>query len=114
MDIPDLTGPFKLTNSNIAIRIRQGTLGAYVVGPMRTDGHLSVKFIGRSDNDLALKLKEHAEKYDAFGFVRASSPLDAFQMECALYHHFEPDDNGSHPDRAAGSDWKCPICGAPN
>ena len=114
MEIPDLTGPFKLTASNISIRIRQGTLGAYVLGPMRSDGHLTVKFIGRSDDDLAGKLREHNAKYDAFGFARALSPLEAFRIECALYHHFEPADNPSHPQRAPGTDWNCPVCKEPS
>jgi hypothetical protein len=96
LDIPDLTGPLKLTNSNVSIHIRRGTLGAYVLGPIRADGHLTVKFAGRSDADLAGGLRQHTDKYDAFGFVRADSPQQAFDMECRLYHHFEPADNAAH------------------
>jgi hypothetical protein len=110
MDIPDLTGPFKLTSSNIALRIRGGALGAYVLGPLRADGHLTVRFIGRADDDLAGKLRLHNDKYDGFGFVRATSPFEAFRVECALYHHFEPVDNPVHPQRAAGTEWTCPMC----
>ncbi len=110
MDIPDLTGPFKLTNSNVSIHIRGGTLGVYVLGPLRADGHLTVKFAGRSDPDLAGGLRRHADKYDAFGFARAVSLQEAFEMECRLFHHFEPVDNATHPARPPESDWKCPIC----
>jgi hypothetical protein len=34
----------------------------------------------------------------------------AFEMECHLYHHFEPADNAAHPERAAQGDWQCPLC----
>jgi hypothetical protein len=112
LDIPDLTGPFKLTNSTVSIHIRGGTLGVYVLGPLRADGHLTVKFIGRSDGDLAGGLRRHTDKYDAFGFARAGSAMEAFEMECRLFHHFEPVDNATHPTRLAESDWKCPICQA--
>jgi hypothetical protein len=66
LDIPDLTGPFKLTNSNVGSHIRGGTLGIYVLAPLGADGHLAVKFTGRSDADLAGCLRQHADKYDAF------------------------------------------------
>jgi hypothetical protein len=66
LDIPDLTGPFKLTNSNVGIHIRGRTLGVYVLGPLSADGHLAVKFSGGSDADLAGCLRQHADKHDAF------------------------------------------------
>ena len=110
MDIPDLTGPFKLTNSNVSIHIRGGTLGVYVLGPLGAGGHLAVRFTGRSDADLAGNLRQHTDKYDAFGFTRAGSSQEAFEMECRLFHHFEPVDNATHPARPPESDWKCPIC----
>jgi hypothetical protein len=85
LDIPDLTGPFKLTNSNVSIHIRGGTLGVYVLGPLGADGYLAVKFTGRSDADLAGGLRQHADKHDAFGFARAGSSQQAFEMECRLF-----------------------------
>jgi hypothetical protein len=111
LDIPELAGPFKLTNSNLSIQIRRGILGAYVLGPLRMDGHLTVRLIGRSDTDLAAALRSQVERYEAFGFARAESALEALEIECRLFHHFEPADNPGHPEQPADSDWKCPICG---
>lgn len=115
MDLPDLTGPFKLTASNISINIRRGTVGAFVLGPLRLDGHLTVRLTGRSESDMAADLRGLIEKYEAFGYVRADSPEAALAQECLLYHHFEPADNTAHPARAVeGGDWTCPVCGAEN
>ncbi len=111
MDIPELAGPFKLTSSNLAIQVRGGVLGAYVLGPLRVDGHLSVKLTGRAD-DLAAALRGHIERYEAFGFVRAGSTQEALAIECRLFHHFEPADNAGHPQAAAGSGAQCPVCQA--
>ncbi len=112
MDIPELAGPFKLTGSNLSIQIRRGILGAYVLGPLRADGHLTVRLTGRADRDLAAALREHVERYEAFGFARAASPREALEIECRLYHHFEPADNAVHPQCAADRDWTCPLCQA--
>ena len=112
MEIPELNGPFKLTNSNVSIHLRKGVLGAFVLGPLRADGHLTVRLTGRSDVDMAGDLRRHIDKYDAFGFARAMSAAEALEMECLLYHHFEPVDNAAHPDRPAESDGTCPVCKA--
>jgi hypothetical protein len=114
MDLPDLTGPFKLTASNISINVRRGTAGAYVLGPLQPDGRLTVRLTGRSESDMAADLRGLIEKYEAFGFVRADSPETALALECLLYHHFEPADNAAHPGRGVqDSNWTCPVCGAP-
>ena len=112
MDIPELIGPFKLTNSNVSIHLRKGVLGAFVLGPLRIDGHLTVRLTGRSDADMAGDLRRHIDKYDAFGFTRATNAAEALEMECQLYHHFEPVDNAAHPGQPAESGWTCPICKA--
>ena len=112
MDSPDLTGPFKLTASNISINVRRGTIGAYVLGPLRPDGHLTVRLTGRSEGDMAADLRGLIDKYEAFGYARADSPEAALALECLLYHHFEPADNAEHPARQpGGGDWACPVCG---
>jgi hypothetical protein len=112
MDIPELAGPFKLTGSNLSIQVRRGILGAYVLGPLRIDGHLTVKLTGRADADLAATLRDHVGRYEAFGFARAASSREALEIECQLFHHFEPADNTVHPQRPPDSDWICPLCQA--
>lgn len=112
MDIPELTGPFKLTGSNLSIQVRRGILGAYVLGPLRADGHLTVRLTGRADDDLGATLRGHIEHYEAFGFARAACSREALEIECRLFHHFEPADNAVHPQRPPDSDWTCPLCQA--
>lgn len=109
MDLPEIAGPFKLTSSNLAIQIRGGVPGAFVLGPLRSDGHLTVKLTGRAD-DLAQALRSHIERYEAFGFIRAASKEEALAIECLLFHHFEPADNTAHPQVPEGSSWRCPVC----
>ena len=112
LDVPELNGPFRLTNSNIAIHIRKGTLGAFVLGPLRDDGHLTVRLTGRSEADMAGDLRRLIGAYDAFGFTRAADAVEALSSECRLYHNFEPADNAAHPDNPPAIDWACPVCGA--
>ncbi|HEX3066920.1 MAG TPA: hypothetical protein VHQ39_15620 [Dongiaceae bacterium] len=112
MDIPELAGPFKLTDSNLSIQVRRGTLGAYVLGPLRADGHLTVRLTGRADGDLAAALRGHIDRYEAFGFARAASSREALDIECRLFHHFEPADNAIHPQPPPDSDWTYPLCQA--
>jgi hypothetical protein len=112
LDIPELNGPFRLTNSNIAIHVRKGTLGAFVLGPLRHDGHLTVRRTGGSRADMAGDLRGHIGAYDAFGFTRAADAREALATECRLYHNFEPADNAGHPEKPPGAEWACPICGA--
>jgi hypothetical protein len=112
MDIPELAGPFKLTDSNLSIQVRRGILGAYVLGPLRADGHLTVRLTGRADGDLAAALRGHIDRYEAFGFARAASSREALDIECRLFHHFEPADNAIHPQPPPDSDWTCPLCQA--
>lgn len=109
MDIPALAGPFKLTSSNLAIQVRGGAPGAFVLGPLRMDGHLTVKLTGHGD-DLAQAMRSHVGRYEAFGFVRAASSQEALAIECLLFHHFEPADNAGHPKIPEGNGWTCPGC----
>lgn len=47
------------------------------------------------------------------GPYELTSAKAAFEKECHNYHDFggkEKLDNTIHPDRPAGSGWKCPCC----
>ena len=83
--------------------------GVYVLNTRATI--LTIQYVGRSDSDVNDRLNQHVgEKYDYFKFQYASSPKDAFEKECEIYHDDNPPDNKIHPDRPDGTDWQCPRC----
>jgi hypothetical protein len=71
----------------------------------------NVFYVGRSDTDVAGRLKQHAaEWYPQFFYEYYPSSKAAFEKECNLYHDFNPPDNKAHPARPQNSNWKCPRC----
>lgn len=112
VEIPALNDPVALTQDAIDGAIAPKTPGAYVLGTMNANHVMSVSFVGRSDDDLAAKLKRHIGNYPAFAHVTATSAAEAYQMECRLYHELRPSRNVMHPVRPARTDGACPVCGA--
>jgi len=109
--LPQLNDPDALTPENVDDAIRVKTPGFYVLGTMGENKLMTVSYVGRSDDDLAGKLKRHAGNYSAFAFGIAESPLLAYQGECRLYHSLKPSKNVMHPIRKDGAEWACPVCG---
>jgi hypothetical protein len=107
-----MEGPFDLSVAEIGRQITKTQAGNYALGKM--DGTtFIVKYVGRSDSDVAARLKQHVGKYLKFKFSYATSPKAAFEKECKNFHDFggvELLDNKIHPDRPANSGWKCPVC----
>jgi hypothetical protein len=113
MAIPmGLRGPFSLTTGGIDNSVLSVSPGAYALGKMANDQSVFyVHYVGRSDTDVASRLKQHApEWYPQFHYEYYSTPKAAFEKECNLYHDFKPPDNKVHPARQQGTDWKCPRC----
>ena len=108
----DLNGPFDLSVAEIGRQITKTEAGNYALGKM--DGtKFIVQYVGRSDSDVATRLKQHVGKYPKFKFSYATSPKAAFEKECKNFHDFGTEkklDNTIHPDRPANSGWKCPVC----
>ena len=109
--IPDLADPAALTEANIAGAIGYKTPGVYVLGVLNPGQVMSVSYVGRSDDDLAAKLRRHLGNYPGFAYAIKTSPLEAYTVECALYHKLQPSRNSSHPLRPANETWLCPVCG---
>ena len=68
-----------------------------------------------ADEDLNNRLKAWVgSKYKFFKFDYATSPKNAFEKECELWHDYGGPqgklDNERHPQRPNGTDWKCPRC----
>jgi hypothetical protein len=105
-----LHGPFALTDQVIDQEVSQGQPGAYVLEESADLVNFLVVYVGRSDTDVNNQLHVHVGSYKRFRFDYCSSAQSAFEKECALYHDFEPRDNPIHPQRPAGTKWKCPRC----
>jgi hypothetical protein len=106
-----LNGPYSLTIAGIDGSVLRTSAGAYALGKVDDQGTFHVYYVGRSDDDIAGRLKQHVrEWYPSFKFGYFLSPKAAFEKECHLYHDFSPNDNKVHPARPAYSNWACPAC----
>jgi len=101
-------GPF-LRDSSIGSNV-ESRPGVYII----TNNLRNVHYIGRSDNDVAYRIREafrrHPRKYTKYYFRYETSPRNAYLTECRLWHRYQPDDNILHPDKPDYTNWKCPIC----
>lgn len=70
------------------------------------------RYTGRSDRDLARRLRSHARAAgtDYFAFDVHPSPERAFVAESASFHVAGHLDNRIHPATPHGSTIKCPFC----
>ena len=111
ISLPDLQDPDTLTKEKVDDLIRYKTAGFYVLGTLGDNKVMTVSYVGRSDDDLAAKLRRHAGNYPAFAYATAESALLAYQGECRLYHALKPSKNVMHPVRRPAAEWACPVCG---
>jgi hypothetical protein len=112
----NMNGPYPLTAQRIDEVVTRTSPGNYALGRV-SDGTFYVSYVGRSDDDVKARLKSWVDakpnRYKRFKFSYATSPKAAFEKECHNYHDFgenETLDNKSHPQRPAGTNWKCPVC----
>ena len=104
-----MDGPFKLDAQTITAKVTRTSAGYYVLS--QTINPFVVQYVGRSDADVSTRLHAHVDAYKYFKFAYATSPKDAFENECKLYHaHRATLDNEIHPRRPDSTGWKCPIC----
>lgn len=99
--------------------------GNYALGYVNNDNNkFVVKYVGRVDNNLARRLKQHiaeiqndekwkkrAEYLTTFKFSYAQSIKEAFETECRNYHDFGGKDglfNERHPKRPNDTNLSCP------
>ena len=108
-------GPYRLTHPEVCRVITETSAGNYALGRVQENG-FCVLYVGRSDDDVATRLRTWASqhtRYKAFVFSYASDPRAAFDKECEDFHDFggvESLDNGGHPKRPPKADWLCPRC----
>lgn len=89
--------------------------GAYMLGEIE-HGQFSVRYVGRSDSCLRTRLLNHNYLYEFsyFVFRYASSPKEAFLIECKWWHDHHAKRgvllNKIHPGAPAGQSLSCPYC----
>jgi hypothetical protein len=110
-----LYGNFSLSNAEIDTRVG-ASLGTYVLGDaVDSEGGLTIRYVGRADDDLNKRLKDWVGFYKFFQYGHFSDKTANFEKESHLYHAFGGTDgkldNKIHPAKAYTSD-SCPVCGA--
>lgn len=104
-----MNGPYSLNLQTISQFVPAYSLGTYILSKNGKVAH----YVGRSDNDLANRLNQHAsdyENYTHFWFETVGSKEAAFRLECQWWHKYMPDNNQNHPDRPDNSNLQCPVC----
>ncbi|MFM9938868.1 MAG: hypothetical protein ACKVP7_05165 [Hyphomicrobiaceae bacterium] len=105
-----LEGPYELSVESVEHTVPRGVPGVYLLGYVDPSGTFRVQHVGRNDVDVRKRLRELIGSSTRFKFAGLANTRDAFEQECALFHKFKPRGVISHPQRPAGSDWKCPVC----
>jgi hypothetical protein len=109
----DMLGAYDFTSSEIDRVVTRTSFGNYALGYVKEDTFYP-RYVGRSDSDVNKELKARLPlKHPKFKYSYATSPKNAFEKECRNYHDFGGSkdlENKVHPDRPAGTDWKCPSC----
>lgn len=108
-----LIGPFELDATNIDRQIRGRSPGNYALGYVQ--GHaFIVQYVGRSDSDVNGALKQWVGQYSSFKWNYAISEKAAYEKQCQNFHDYGGTidlDNQTHPQKPAGEQLKCKICG---
>lgn len=110
----EMQGAYDLSNAKINELITESSEGNYALGVINQKTQkFVVKYVGRSETDLNVRLKQHVGKYPKFKFSYAPSAKAAFEKVCKNFHDFGGTKklvNKIHPAPPAYSDWKCPYC----
>ncbi len=102
-------GPYSLTKKVIDSEVTQKSPGIYILA----ESWQSASLVGRSEDDLAAKLKWWANtkgKYNFFWYEYCDSVKSTFDKECYYFHTYPSLDNESHPQKPDGVNWQCPEC----
>lgn len=105
-----LCGPYRLTFEAIDCAVTRVSAGVYALGHTALDGRFYINHVGRADNDLRRKLRDHIGSANMFKYEYLPSSKQAFEKECVLFHELNPPGNRVHPDRPRGTTWACPRC----
>ena len=104
-----MRGPFVLSKSCVNLVVPPHMRGVIALSNTK-DGLELVKCADKSANE---EIKGYFTQYKYFWFELASSPREAFGIECEMYHSrlAHRTDTADHPKAPTESGWLCPVCG---
>lgn len=110
----NMLGPYPLTQDDINLRIPDKRIGNYAYGFINERGAFVVQYVGRSDNDLKIRIQHGIGSYKLYKYSLAKSVKEAFEKECRNYHDFGGNaklDNLIHPAKPEGTEYTCTVKG---
>jgi hypothetical protein len=103
-----LHGPYPFTQASLNSKLSRG-IGVYVLDRNNNET-FEVHYVGRSDVDISVRLSDHIGKgYTRFKYGYLKTAKEAYELECRIYHDFNPPDNVIHPDAPEGLNCTCPV-----
>jgi hypothetical protein len=105
-----LLGPYRLTFDAIDAAIGEHAPGVFALGRADREGRFCVSYVGRSDDDVRIRLRDFIGSESLFKYGYCPSSQAAFLRECELFHDIAPPRSLVHPGRAKGTSWECPRC----
>lgn len=101
-----------LNNAEIDANVTTGSIGVYVLDKDQ-EGPFSTDYVGRSDTDVASRLKKWVSDggFLYFKLKYETTKKAAYELECQIYHALEPVKNKVHPDAPDGTSYTCPVSG---
>jgi hypothetical protein len=112
MAVPILRGPYRLASAVIGIFVPAGMAGVYLLGALSQGKLHPVDAVGRAERDLADTLMGLIGSNSGFMFAPASSPPEAFEMECRVFHDNMLSGRRPHPMAPPDTPLVCPVCGS--
>ena len=99
----------RLDNEFIDKHVVGGRVGVYILDKYQP-GPFATHFVGRSDNDVADRLKKWVSDggFLYFKVKYEPSTKSAYELECQIYHDLKPVENIIHPEAPDGTSYTCP------
>jgi hypothetical protein len=99
----------RLDNEFIDKHVVGGRVGVYILDKYQP-GPFTTHFVGRSDNDVADRLKKWVSDggFLYFKVKYEPSTKSAYELECQIYHDLKPVENIIHPEAPDGTSYPCP------
>ncbi len=105
-----MRGPIRLNSLDVDLRVPARLKGVFCLG--QTPAQAVV--VERADQDLKEEIKAHEGKYHFFWFEPSLTPTERYLAHCRWFHKLNDSGHfgaGGHPQRPAGVEVRCPVCG---
>ena len=84
-------GPYPLTAEGIKVNVMVTSPGAYALGKRGNDGVFYIGYVGRADDGVAKRLRDHEGGISPrFHVTFCGSAEAAYVKECQLHHDSSP------------------------